>query len=89
MTNGGTGQFYSLAVWRNVKGAPVFIAQYDIGDRNPIEKVTIAGRVATVVYLTRTPEQPMAALNIRRTAIFKLSGGVLTPVSQTDEPYTP
>jgi hypothetical protein len=89
LNTGGTGRFFSLAVWRNVNGQPVFTALLDLGDRNPVEKIAIAGRMASVVYLTRTPDQPMAALNIRRTAIFTLSGSTLVAVSQTDEPYSP
>ena len=44
---------------------------------------------ATVVYLTRTADVPMAGLNLKRTAIFQLSGGALTEVSHTDVSYTP
>jgi hypothetical protein len=89
LTTGGTGQFYSLAVWRNVSGAPVFAALKDMGDRNPIEKITISGGKATVVYLTRTDDVPLAGLNVRRTAVFKLSGATLVELSHTDAPYLP
>jgi hypothetical protein len=43
---------------------------------------------STVVYYTRTDDQPMAVVNIRRTAKFKLAGHKLTEVSHTDVPGT-
>jgi hypothetical protein len=88
-TNNTTGQFYSLAVWRNVGGQPVFTALKELDDRTPVEKITISGGKATVVYLTRSEGVPLAGLDIRRTAVFKLSGGTLVEQSHTDAPYTP
>lgn len=89
MNSGGTGQFYSLAYWRNVSGQPVFTALLDLDDRTPVEKITISGNRATVVILTRTPDLPAAAVNLRRTAIYKVSGAKLVEVSHTDTAYTP
>jgi hypothetical protein len=88
METGGTGRFFGLAVWRNVGGAPVYLTVTDLGDRTPVESITIASGRATVVYLTRTPDAPMAMLDIRRTAVFRLSGGGLTEVGHTDAPYS-
>jgi hypothetical protein len=87
--NGGTGQFYWLAFWRNVAGEPVFTAMHELDDRTPVEKITIAGGKATVVILTRTPDQPAAAVNIRRTAIYTVSGSTLAEQSHTDAAYQP
>jgi hypothetical protein len=86
---GGTGKFWSLAAWRNTSGSPVFAAVKELGDRTPVQSITITGNRATVVYLTRGDSDPMAAITTRRTAIFRVSGVTLTEVSHSDEPYTP
>jgi hypothetical protein len=87
-TTGGTGEFYTLVVWRNSGGHPVFAALKDIDDRNPVQTISIANGKATVVYLTRTDDAPMAEVNIKRTAVFKLSGHTFTELSHTDQPFT-
>ncbi|HEX6872389.1 MAG TPA: hypothetical protein VF163_14935 [Micromonosporaceae bacterium] len=89
LSTGGTGSFYSLAVWRNVSGAPDFTALLDLGDRTPVESIAVSGNRATVVYLTRADDEPPVALTIRRTAVFKVSGGTLVEQSHTDAAYTP
>jgi len=86
LSSGGTGNFYSLAVWRSVAGAPIFTS---VGDRNPVVAITIAGQKATVVYLTRTEDLPPIAVNIKRTVVHKLSGSSLVELSHIDAPYTP
>jgi hypothetical protein len=88
LTNGGTGQFYTLVVWRNVDGQPVCVAVTDLGDRNPVESISIAGGKATVVYDTRTSDAPMAVVNIRRTATYKLTGPVFDEVNHSDAPIS-
>lgn len=88
LSSGGSGQFYSLVVWHNSKAKPVFTAVTDLGDRNAVLSVTISGGEATVVYLTRTADAPMAEANIKRTAIYKLSNHTFTEQSHTDAPYT-
>jgi hypothetical protein len=87
-TSGGTGQFYTVVVWHNVGGKPVFTALADLSDRNPVQSITIAGGKATVVYLTRTSDAPMAEVNIKRTAVFTLSGHTFAEQSHSDQPYT-
>ncbi|HEY2795374.1 MAG TPA: hypothetical protein VGJ28_23640 [Micromonosporaceae bacterium] len=87
-TSAGTGQFYTLVVWRNVGGKPVFTALADLSDRNPVQTISIANGKATVVYLTRTDDAPMAVVNLKRTAVFKLSGHTFAVQSHTDVPYT-
>ena len=89
LRTGGTGTFYTLVVWKNVAGQPVCQALYDLGDRNPVVSITIAGQKAIVVWLTRTDDAPMAQVNLSRTSIFSLSGATLTQLSHTDVPYTP
>jgi hypothetical protein len=86
---GGSGHIVTLVVWRNNGGEPDCKALFDLGDRNPVQSIVISGQKATVVWLTRTNDQPMAVLNIRRTSIFKLSGATLTQLSLADVPYTP
>jgi hypothetical protein len=86
---GGTGQFWSLAVWHNAAGRPVYRTLADLGDRNPVLSIAVAGQKATVVWLTRTSDAPMAVLNLKRTTVYKLSGADLVEVGHTDAPYTP
>jgi hypothetical protein len=90
ITAGGTGRFYTLVAWlSDNSGVPQLAASKALGDRNPVETITIASNQATVVYLTRTPEVPLAGLNLRRTAIFGLTDTGLTELSHVDAPYTP
>ena len=87
ITAGGTGRFYTLVAWlSNNSGVPQLAASKALGDRNPVESITIAGNQATVVYLTRTPDVPLAGLNLRRTAIFRLTDTGLTELSHVDAP---
>ncbi|SCL63083.1 hypothetical protein GA0070606_3735 [Micromonospora citrea] len=87
LNGGGSGSFFTLAVWRNVGGDPAYQAQTDLGDRTPVTSVSVRDGRATVVYLTRTPDSAMAELNIRRTASYQLSGTSLTERGHTDAPY--
>jgi hypothetical protein len=87
-TNAGTGQFSTLVVWRNAGGQPECAAVTEIGDRNPVVSITIASQKATVVYLTRTSDQPMAVVNVKRTATYHLVGSHFTEISHTDAPYS-
>ena len=89
LSSAGTGQFYTLAVWLNSAGHPTFTALKDLDDRTPVQTISIAAGKATVVYLTRHADEPMAQLSIKRTAIFKLSGATLTELSHSDVAYTP
>jgi hypothetical protein len=88
LSTGGTGNFYTLVVWRNAGGQPVCAAVADLGDRNPVVSISIAGQKATVVYLTRTDGTPMAAVNLKRTAIYTLSNGRFAEVSHADVAYS-
>ncbi|MCX4471424.1 hypothetical protein C5N14_30650 [Micromonospora sp. MW-13] len=84
LDGGGTGRFFTLAAWRNVKGEPDYQAQVDLGDRTPVESVSVRGGRATVVYLTRPADSSMAELSIRRTAVYQLRGTTLAELSHTD-----
>ncbi|MER5335021.1 hypothetical protein [Micromonospora sp. NPDC002717] len=84
LDGGGTGRFFTLAAWRNVKGEPDYQAQVDLGDRTPVESVSVRDGRATVVYLTRPADGPMAELSIRRTAVYQLRGTTLAELSHTD-----
>ena len=87
LTANGTGRFSFLVFWRNAGGSPVYRTLSDLGDRNPIASISVSGGKATVVYYTRTPDVGMAVLNIKRTAIYKVSGSKLTELSHKDVPY--
>ncbi|MEV4464191.1 hypothetical protein AB0J51_11240 [Micromonospora echinofusca] len=88
LDGGGTGRFFTLAAWRNVKGEPDFQAQVDLGDRTPVESVSVRDGRATVVYLTRPADGPMAELSIRRTAVYQLRGTTLAELRHTDARVT-
>ncbi|MEU6078228.1 hypothetical protein [Micromonospora sp. NPDC047074] len=86
---GGSGRFFTLAVWRNVDGDPAYQAQDDLGDRTPVSSISVRDGQATVVFLTRSPGSTTAELNIRRTAVYQLQGASLTELRHTDAPYRP
>jgi hypothetical protein len=87
---GGTGHFYSLVVWLRSGGAFELETSLALGDRNPVREITgVSAGVVTVVYLTRTDDQPMAALNVKRTATYELTPAGLAETGHTDAPYNP
>jgi hypothetical protein len=79
-----TERFFTLAAWRNVKGQPEYLAQADLGDRTPVQSISVHNGRVTVVYLTRTANSPMTKLNLRRTAIYQRKGALLVKLSHTD-----
>ena len=89
LASGGTGRFHTVLLWRNASAKPVLAATVSLGDRNPVSALSIAGRKVTVVYLTRTDGFPMAGVNLKRTAVYTVSGTKLVEQSHSDEPYTP
>ncbi|MFI6824458.1 hypothetical protein ACIBJE_26470 [Micromonospora sp. NPDC050187] len=86
---GGSGRFWSLVVWRNVDGRPRYVTATDVGDRTPVQSIRIADQRATVVGLTRSPGAAMAELDLRRTAVHRLTGTRFPEISHTDVPYAP
>jgi hypothetical protein len=91
LTSGGTGEFWTLVVWHNDHGNPVCVAVADFADgndRTPVQSISISGGETTVVYLTRTPDAPMAQLNIKRTATYKLVGGHFEETGHLDVTYS-
>ncbi|MFG2010865.1 hypothetical protein ACGFNF_17530 [Micromonospora sp. NPDC048868] len=89
MDGGGTGKFWQIVMYGNIDGKPVYVTMVDIGDRTPVESVSIKSRRATVVYLTRPEDASSAEVAVRRTAVYELSGSRLVEISHTDAPYTP
>ncbi|MEU4779649.1 hypothetical protein [Micromonospora sp. NPDC023633] len=89
MDGGGTGKFWQVVMYGNIDGKPVYVTMLDIGDRTPVESVSISSRRATVVYLTRPEDASSAEVAVRRTAVYQLSGSRLVEISHTDTPYTP
>ncbi|WP_416902186.1 hypothetical protein [Micromonospora echinospora] len=89
LDSGGSGRFWSLVVWRNVDGRPGYVTVTDVGDRTPVQWIRIADQKATVVQLTRSPGAAMAELDLRRTAVHRLTGTRFPAVSHTEVPYTP
>ncbi|MFC8846581.1 MULTISPECIES: hypothetical protein [unclassified Micromonospora] len=86
---GGTGTFHTLVVWHNADGEPVYRSLAELGDRTPVESISVSGGAAKVVWLTRSDGRSMAELDIRRTSIYQLSGSTFSEVSRTDAPYAP
>lgn len=86
MDGGGTGKFWQLVFFGNVDSRPHYVSTTDIGDRTPVEEVSIRDRRVTVVYLTR-PEDPSSTVDVvRRTATYQLRGGRLVQTGYTDTP---
>jgi hypothetical protein len=85
---GASAQYWTLGVWHDTAGTATFVTLTELGDRNPVENVTIGGTTATVVWDTRAPNDPMAVLSIRRTSVYALKAGALSEVSHIDVPYT-
>jgi hypothetical protein len=88
ISTGGTGRFYELVAWRDANGTPVLAATTALGDRNPVLSISIAAGKITVLYLTRTDSAPMAVLDLKRTAIYTVSGTTLLQLSHSDVPYS-
>ncbi|MBO4206115.1 hypothetical protein [Micromonospora echinofusca] len=88
LDGGGTGKFWGVVLWRNVKGAPAYVGTVDIGDRTPIEEITIGAGQAQVVYLTRPDDASMVELVIKRTGTYRLIDGKLEEIGYVDEPHS-
>jgi hypothetical protein len=88
LDGGGTGKFWGIVLWRNVKGTPAYVGTVDLGDRTPVEKVTISAGQAHVVYLTRPDDASMVELVIERTATYRLIDGKLEEIGYVDKPHS-
>ncbi|MFF3855606.1 hypothetical protein [Micromonospora sp. NPDC002575] len=88
LDGGGTGKFWGIVLWRNVKGVPAYVGTVDLGDRTPVEKVTISAGQAQVVYLTRPDDASMAELVIERTGTYRLIDGKLQEIGYVDKPHS-
>jgi hypothetical protein len=84
MTPGTTGRYWAMASCRPDGGHVYCSPVLELNDREPIESIAVADRRITLVYLTRTPDVPLAGLNIRRTAIYVWGGDTVHEVSHTD-----
>lgn len=86
MDGGGTGKFWQLAVFRNVKAQPAYLTMTEIGDRTPIEQLSVSGRQVRVQFLMR-PEDPSSSVDVvRRTTTYRLDGDRLVATGHTDAP---
>jgi hypothetical protein len=88
LDGGGTGKFWGIVLWRNVEGTPAYVGAVDLGDRTPVQQVTISAGQAQVVYLTRPDDASMAELVIERTATYRLVGDKLEEIGYVDKPYS-
>jgi hypothetical protein len=86
MDGGGTGKFWQMAVFRNVNAKPAYLTMTDIGDRTPIEQVSVSDRQVTVVFLMRPEDPSSTATLVRRTATYRLDSDRLVETGHTDTP---
>jgi hypothetical protein len=86
---GTTGRFWNVMLCWYVDSKPKCTVHIEMNDRDPIESVAVSGKKLTLVYLTRPDGGAMAAVSIRRTAIFEAEGTLLKERSRSDAPYTP
>jgi hypothetical protein len=84
-----TGRFWNVMLCTPGEGRAKCRVNIALNDRDPIESVSVSGQKLTLVYLTRPDGGAMAAVSVRRTAIYTAVGTVLTEQSHTDTPYTP
>ncbi|MFI6822312.1 hypothetical protein ACIBJE_15350 [Micromonospora sp. NPDC050187] len=86
MDGGGTGKFWQIAFFGNIDARPHYVTTTEIGDRTPVETVSISDRKVTVVFLMR-PEDPSSTADVvRRTATYELNGSRLVKTAHTDSP---
>ncbi|SCG57504.1 hypothetical protein GA0070614_2774 [Micromonospora coxensis] len=67
----------------------MFRALADLGDRTPLERISVTDGKATAVWLTRSAGRSLAEVDVRRTSVYRLSGTTLVEVGHTDQPYAP
>lgn len=86
----GTATLYTLVAWLATdSGAPALAGSEGLGDRNPVQSISIADGIVTVVYFTRTADVPLAGLNVRRTATYEFTEPGLGELSHSDESCGP
>ncbi|BCL13961.1 hypothetical protein [Micromonospora sagamiensis] len=86
MDGGGTGKFWQIVFFGNIDARPHYVSTTDIGDRTPVEAVSVSGQRLKVVYLMRPEDPSSTASLIRRTATYRLSGSLLVETGHTDVP---
>ncbi|MBB5873317.1 hypothetical protein F4553_006751 [Allocatelliglobosispora scoriae] len=84
-----TGRTWSVMLCTKGADRAQCVVHFALGDRDPIESVTVADKKLTLVYLTRPADGPAAGVSIKRTAIYATDGTILKEQSHTDAPYTP
>ncbi|GAA1650947.1 hypothetical protein ACFQY4_26640 [Catellatospora bangladeshensis] len=84
-----TGRYWAVMLCGKPAERARCVVQFELDDREPVEKVGFADGKLTLVYLTRPSDAGSATLSIRRTAVYALDGGTLNEISRTDEPYKP
>jgi hypothetical protein len=85
----GSATLYTLVVWLATESGPALAGSEALGDRNPVESISIADGIVTVVYFTRSPDVPLAGLDLRRTATYEFAEPGLRLLSSSDEPCSP
>ena len=83
-----TGRFWNVMLCAKPQGQVRCVVHFALGDRDPIESVSVSGQRLTLVYLTRPDGGDAAMVTIRRTAVYAADGSILKERSHTDSPYT-
>ena len=88
-TPGTTGRYWSLVMCKRQGGGVLCGVVKNFDDREPVQSITIHDETAIVGYLTRTPDVPLAGINLQRTVVYQFAGNALHELSHSDMPYTP
>ncbi|GAA2360289.1 hypothetical protein Cme02nite_37360 [Catellatospora methionotrophica] len=84
-----TGRYWGVMLCAKPEDRAQCVVHFVLGDRDPIESVSVADRKLTLVYLTRPADAGSAVVSVKRTAVYAVDGSILKEQSHTDEPYTP
>lgn len=84
-----TGRYWGVMLCAKPGDRAQCVVHFVLGDRDPIESVSVAGQKLTLVYLTRPADAGSAVVSVRRTAVYVADGSILKEQSHTDTPYTP
>jgi hypothetical protein len=74
---GGTGRFRALVVVLNQNGNPVQAGTVQLGDRVPINTLTIQDERVTVDMIVHGPQDPLCCASLPTTQTFRLSSAGL------------
>jgi hypothetical protein len=83
VSGGGTGTFYYLHAALNRDGEPVPTASVLLGDRVPVNSVTVSDGMIVVKLREHGPDDPLCCPTVEATRTYALRGQTLDLVSKT------